>query len=64
MGTKREQKMVECQVCGHQFDAVFFKEDLDANNDVEYYVVCGARDFKLKEFTRKTKKEGRGVEKR
>jgi hypothetical protein len=63
MGTKREQKMVECQVCGHQSDAVFFKEDLDAN-DVEYCVVCGARDFKFIEFTRKTKKEGRGVEKR
>ena len=43
---KKRTEMVECQVCGHQFDAVFFKEDLDAN-DVEYCVVCGGRDFKF-----------------
>ena len=63
MSTKREQKRVECQVRRFQFDAVFFKEDSDAN-DVEYCVACGARDFKFIEFTRKAKKEGRGVEKK
>ncbi len=60
---KKIAKRVECEPCGHQFEAIFFKEDSDAN-DVEYCVACGARDFKFIEFTRKAKKEGRGVEKK
>jgi NAD-dependent SIR2 family protein deacetylase len=62
-GVKRFTKRVECEACRHQFDAVFFKKDSEAN-EVESCLVCGARDFKFIEFGRKTIKEGRGVEKK
>ena len=58
---KKYTKRVKCQVCSHEFDALFLKEDSDASA-VEYCVVCGARDFKFIEFRRKTRKEGRGIE--
>ncbi len=51
-GSKKYMKRVRCQVCSHEFDALFFKEDSDAN-DVEYCVVCGTHDFKFIEVRRK-----------
>ncbi len=59
---KKSAKRVRCEVCGHQFEAVFFKKNPNAN-DVEYCLVCGARNFKFIEFSRNTKKDGREIEK-
>lgn len=49
-------KKVKCNVCGHEFNAVFCKKDSDAN-EVEYCLICGARDFRFIKIRGKKKEE-------